>query len=183
MHGTTAHAISHFFNPDTLPGALVYALFFLGVAFVGTRLVRALAQHSMQHVPDRTAIHFLAQLVQVGIVLVTLIFYAQLVPVLRSVGTALLAGVSVASIVIGLAAQSTLSNLIAGLALLLYRPFRIGDRVQLTTPKGVVTGVIDALTLGYTVIRAAAEEQVIVPNSLMASVVIIRLTPTEEDTG
>jgi moderate conductance mechanosensitive channel len=171
-------SISSVFNPGTLPGALMYALLFLGVALLGTRLVRVLAQHSMQHVPDRTAIHFIAQLLQVGIFLVMLIFYAHLVPVLRAVGTALLTGVSVASIVIGLAAQSTLGNLIAGLALLLYRPFRLGDQVQLNTPKGVVTGVIDALTLGYTVLRISAEEQIIVPNSVMASVIIIRITPT-----
>ena len=62
---------------------------------------------------DHTTISFLQQfgtaLIWVGI----LILYAHLIPVLRSVGTALLAGASVASVVIGLAAQSTLGNLIA----------------------------------------------------------------------
>ena len=42
------------------------------------------------------------------------ILYAQLIPGLRSLGIALLTGASVASILIGLAAQSTLGNLIAG---------------------------------------------------------------------
>jgi len=60
--------------------------------------------------------------------------YAQLIPGLRSLGIALLAGASVASIIVGLAAQSTLGNLIAGLSLLLYRPVQIGDLVQLTVP-------------------------------------------------
>ena len=57
-------------------------------------------------------------------------------------GTALLAGVSVASIVVGLAAQNTLSNLVAGFSLLLYRPFHIGDRVQLGTPRGASIGTV-----------------------------------------
>jgi small-conductance mechanosensitive channel len=34
------------------------------------------------------------------------------------------------SVIIGLAAQGTLGNIIAGIALLMYRPFRLGDRVR-----------------------------------------------------
>jgi len=88
--------------------------------------------------------------------------------------------VSIASIVIGLAAQSTLGNLIAGFALLLYRPFRIGDRVQLTTPRGLMTAKIEALTLGYTLLRDDEDNQVIVPNSVMATVVVIRINKVQE---
>lgn len=68
---------------------------------------------------DRTMAIFLTQLVQIGIYLMALIFYAHLIPVLRSVGTALLTGASIVSIVIGLAAQNALGNLIAGISLLL----------------------------------------------------------------
>jgi len=94
---------------------------------------------------------------------------------LRAVGTALLAGVSVASVVVGLAAQNTLSNLIAGFSLLLYRPFHLGDQVQLNTPKGVETGAVYSLSLGYTVLKNAVNEEIIVPNSVMVSQVIIRM--------
>ena len=75
---------------------------------------------------------------------------------------------------IGLAAQSTLANLVAGFALLLYRPFRVGDEVQLNTPKGVMTAKVENLTLGYTFLRYEEENQIIVPNSVMASAIIIR---------
>ncbi len=169
--------LSNIFNPATLPGGLVYALLFLGLALIGVRLVRAFARRGAQHFQDVAALNFVAQLAQVGVFLVALILYAQLVPVLRAVGTALLAGVSVASVLVGLAAQSTLANLIAGLALLLYHPFKAADRVQLTTPKGVETGTIVALTLGYTLLHNAAGEQIVVPNSVMISQVIILLPP------
>jgi small-conductance mechanosensitive channel len=171
--------LANMFNPDTLPGGLVYALLFLALALLGIRLVRAFTRKSARHFQDVTALNFVAQLAQVGVFLAALILYAHLVPALRAVGTALLAGVSVASILIGLAAQSTLANLIAGLALLLYHPFRVGDRVQLTTPKGVETGTIVALTLGYTLLRNAANQEIVVPNSVMISQVIILLPPEE----
>ncbi len=164
-------------DPDTLAGGLVYALLFLALALVGARLVRVFARRSARHFQDVTALNFIAQLVQVGVFLVALILYAQLVPALRAMGTALLAGVSVTSILVGLAAQSTLANLIAGLALLLYHPFQVGDRVQLMTPKGVETGTIVALALGYTLLRNAASQEIIVPNNVMISQVIIVLPP------
>ena len=67
---------------------------------------------------------------------VLLILYAHLIPVLRSMGTALLAGASVASVVLGLAAQSTLGNLVAGVSLTIYRLFRLGDTLRVAAPTG-----------------------------------------------
>ncbi len=173
--------LANLFNPATLAGALVYALVFLALALLGVRLVRAFARRSARHFQDVAALNFVAQLAQVGMFLAALILYAQLVPALRAVGTALLTGVSVASVLVGLAAQSTLANLIAGLALLLYHPFKAGDRVQLTTPKGVETGTIVALTLGYTLLNNPAGEEIVVPNSVMISQVIILLPPEENE--
>src|SRR5581483_1757058 len=95
---------------------------------------------------------------------------------LRSLGTAFLTGVSIASVVIGLAAQNTLGNLIAGFSLVLYRPFQIGDRVQITAPTGLETGDVETLTLGYTVLRTFDNRRIVVPNSAMASQVMINLT-------
>jgi small-conductance mechanosensitive channel len=162
-------------DPTSLSGGLIYALLFLAMAIIVARLIRVFATRSKEHLPDVTAINFIAQLLQVIVFLVAFILYAQLVPILRSLGTALLAGVSVASIVIGIAAQSTLANLIAGLSLLLYRPFQVGDRVQLATPKGLMSGTIESLSLGYTSLQSPDGEQIIVPNSVMSSAVIILL--------
>ena len=164
---------SELLDPTTLLGSFVYALFFLGMALLGARIVRVFAEQSKKRLSDVTAINFVAQLLQVGVFLASFILYAHVVPALRSLGTALLAGVSVVSIVIGIAAQTTLSNLIAGLSLLLYRPFQIGDRVQVNIPNSFVIGTIESLSLGYTVMRDDEGKQIIVPNSLMGSVVII----------
>ena len=93
----------------------------------------------------------------------------------RFLGTALLTGVSVVSVVLGLAAQNTLGNLIAGLSLVLYRPFKVGDVLQVNTPRGVVTATVEQLALGYTSLRDADQQQVIVPNSVLAGSVVVRV--------
>lgn len=162
-------------DPKNLAGALFYAVIFLIIALMAGRLARLLARRSAQHLSDVTALNFVVQFLQVVIFLIALILYAHLIPALRAIGTALLTGVSVASVVVGLAAQNTLGNLIAGFSLLLYRPFHVGDQIQLATPRGVAIGTVTALSLGYTVLTDPDNHEIIVPNSVMVSQVIIRL--------
>tara|TARA_R110002012_G_scaffold106010_1_gene247180 strand:- start:24 stop:599 length:576 start_codon:yes stop_codon:yes gene_type:complete len=90
--------------------------------------------------------------------------------------TALLASVSVASIVIGLAAQSTLANFVAGISLIFYRPFRLGDRIQINAPTGLETGIVEDVSLGYTVIQTFDNRRVIISNSVISNTVMVNLT-------
>jgi small conductance mechanosensitive channel len=166
-------------NPGTFPGTIFYGLAFLVLATVVARLVRLTVAQTLRRdhkqLIDRTVATFLTQLAQIGIYLLAIILYAHLIPALRSLGTALLASVSVASVIIGLAAQNTLGNLIAGIALLLYRPFKVGDNVQVNAPSGLEIGTIETLTLGYTVLRTFDDRRIVVPNSVMASQVTVNL--------
>jgi small-conductance mechanosensitive channel len=163
-----------FVNPNTLFGVVFYALLFLGLVWLSIRSLRLTLRRMEGHFLDHTTSKFLHRMGDALIWAIALILYAHLIPELRSLGTALLTGVSVASILIGLAAQTTLGNLIAGLSLLLYRPFQIGDWVQLTVPSGVQTGRIEDLTLGYTVIKTPENHEIVVPNSVMANQAIIK---------
>jgi small-conductance mechanosensitive channel len=174
------HDILSFVSPDTLWGALAYLAIFVVVAKLLSRALR-LAVHAAMvrngHI-DRTGISFLQQICSALIWVVTLILYAHLIPALRSMGTALLAGASVASVVIGLAAQSTLGNLVAGIAITIYRPFRLGDTLQVATPTGTDIGVVESISLGYTTLRAPAGHLIVLPNSSAASQVLLNLSST-----
>ena len=121
---------------------------------------------------------FAQQLVSAFIWVVMLILYAHLIPVLRAMGTALLAGASIASVVIGLAAQSTLGNLVAGVAITIYRPFRLGDTLQIAAPTGTEIGTVEMISLGYTTLRSPDGRLVVLPNSVAASQVMINLSQT-----
>lgn len=136
-----------FVNPGTLFGAIFYALVFLVLAWLSLRSLRITLARLKGGLLDRTTVTFLRHMGEALIWVLALILYAHLIPELRSLGTVLLTGASLASVIVGLAAQSTLGNMIAGLSLLLYRPFQIGDSIQLTVPAGVQTGKIEDLTL------------------------------------
>jgi len=163
-----------FVNPATVLGAIFYAVLFLFLASLGARSLRLTLVRLEDGLLDRTTARFLRRMGLTLIWVLAIILYAHLIPELRSLGTALLTGASVASIVIGIAAQSTLGNLVAGVSLLLYRPFRIGDSVQLTVPTGLQTGTVEDLNLGYTVITTKDKNQIVVPNSVMASQAIVK---------
>src|SRR6201996_7753357 len=174
------HDLLPFLKPDTLVGALVYLALFICVGMILARVLRTLVHAAMTrqgHI-DRTTISFMQQFGTALIWVIVLILYAHLIPVLRSMGTALLAGASIASVVIGLAAQSTLGNLVAGISITIYRPFRLGDTIQVAAPTGTEIGVVEMLSLGYTTLRTADGRLVVVPNALAAAQVSINLGST-----
>ena len=174
------HDILSFLKPDSLWGAIIYFVVFVFIALLCSRILRAAVHASMTrkgHV-DRTTISFLQQFGSVLIWVVVLILYAHLIPMLRSMGTALLAGAGVVSVVIGLAAQSTLGNLVAGISIAIYRPFRLGDTLQVTAPTGTDIGVVEVISLGYTTLRAPDGHMIVLPNAIAASQVTINLNTT-----
>jgi small-conductance mechanosensitive channel len=174
------HDLLGYLSPDSLWGAVAYFLIFVLVALLLTRLLRTVVQTALikrGHM-DRTTMSFLMQFSSAIIWVVMLILYAHLIPVLRSMGTALLAGASVASVVIGLAAQSTLGNLVAGISITIYRPFRLGDTLQVSAPSGQDIGVVELISLGYTTLRAADGHMIVLPNAIAASQVTLNLSST-----
>ncbi|HRE25756.1 MAG TPA: mechanosensitive ion channel family protein [Anaerolineales bacterium] len=161
-------------NPATLLGAVFYGvLFALGAILLGLA-IRAFARGLELRLSDVTGVRFFGSFAQALVYLTAFVLYAHVVPDLRTLGTALLAGVSVVSVVVGFAAQQTLGNLVAGLALVFYRPFRIGDVLELNTPHGLATARVETVSLGYTVLRDGQGHEIIVPNSVMTSSVVVR---------
>lgn len=73
----------------------------------------------------------------------------------------LVAGIGVVGFVVGFALQDTLGNFAAGIMILLYRPFDVGDFVE----AGGVTGSVVNMTLVSTTFKTPDNQKVIVPNS------------------
>jgi small-conductance mechanosensitive channel len=83
------------------------------------------------------------------------------IPSARSVGASFLVSAGVLSVVVGVAAQTTLGNLLAGLQILLTDPIRIDDVVVVNDE----WGRIDEITLTYVVVRAWDNRRLILPIS------------------
>jgi len=94
--------------------------------------------------------------------------------------TSLVAALGVGSLAIGLAAQQTLGNMIAGFVLLVDRPFRPGDRVRLATGE---VGEVQLIGVRSTRIRLLDGNQLTVPNAELANsrVVTFNVLTTRSD--
>ena len=172
-----SHLLSHdMFNPNKFAGALFYGALALLVASVLAYLVRRFARRLEKRLSDVTVLRFVSLFVQMLVYLIALVLYAHMIPELRTIGTALLAGASVLSVVAGLAAQDTLGNLIAGFSLVLSGDVKQGDVVKLYAPVGVITAKVHLISLGTTTLLDDDGNQVVVPNSMIMSSAIIKIT-------
>lgn len=183
MHFLDQIKMGGFVDPATLQGAVLYAVIFAFLAWLVGRALRLAVQRVLLHDKhdhvDRMAFKFIAKLIRYCVYVFAFVSYAHFVPALSSLGSASLTSISVITVILGLAAQNTLGNLVAGISLLLYRPFRLGDRLQVTAPTGLETGTVESLTLGYTLLKTDDNRRVVVPNSLMASQTAINLTAND----
>ncbi len=92
------------------------------------------------------------------------LFALAFIVILDNVGvnvTALVAGLGIGGIAIGLAAQGIFSDLFAALSILFDRPFRRGDTVRY----GTTTGVVERIGLKTTRLRSLTGEQVVMANT------------------
>lgn len=98
------------------------------------RAISRLPAHR-RHPADRTLAVFISTIVRYLVIAVGLIAVLQQLGVQT---TSVLAVLGAASLAVGLALQGTLSNVAAGVMLLLQRPYRVGDRVELNGRQGRV---------------------------------------------
>lgn len=85
-------------------------------------------------------------------------------------------GGAITAVVVGLAAQQTFGNVLAGLVLISARPFRVGDRVRLQAGgvAGQLEGVVTSVGLLYTIF-ARGEDSIMVPNSVVLAAAVVPL--------
>jgi small-conductance mechanosensitive channel len=87
------------------------------------------------------------------------------IPAVRTLAAGVLASSAVLALVIGLAAQRTLANFVAGILIAFTQPVRIGDRVEVDGR----TGVVEEIGLTYTFIRLDDRSRLVIPNDKLAS--------------
>jgi small-conductance mechanosensitive channel len=96
------------------------------------------------------------------------VFAIALIVILDNLGvnvTALVAGLGIGGIAIGLAAQGIFSDLFAALSIVFDRPFRRGDTVRYGTGTDTTTGTVERIGLKTTRLRSITGEQVIMANT------------------
>lgn len=147
-------------------------IFFIGrtiARFISKQLKRVLTIRKV----DPTVVKFVSTLAYYAIIIITL------VAVLGQLGVqtaSIVAVIGAAGLAIGLALQGSLSNFAAGVILIIFRPFRVGETVIINNQKGI----IDSIQIFSTTIITPTNEMVVIPNGQVVSANIINFSRLPE---
>jgi small conductance mechanosensitive channel len=143
---------------------LTLAILILIATVIASRWAASAARKGLGRVSafrrDSTVLSFAVQIVRVAVLILGLIAVLQRLGVQT---TSIIAVLGAASLAVGLALQGTLSNVAAGVMLLILRPYRVGDVVDI----GGVTASVQKLDLFTTQLSNASNHKIVVPNSLV----------------
>jgi small conductance mechanosensitive channel len=162
-------------NFDTLKASLVlyglnviYAVLLLAIGWYLSGAMQRFVTRvlSVTHRVDPLVTLFVASVARYGVLAIVGIAVLQLFGIQTA---SLVAVLGATSLAIGLALQGTLSNLAAGVMLLLFRPFHIGDDVEV----GGKAGKVRSLSLFLTELVAPDNTQILLPNGQVWGAAII----------
>ena len=139
---------------------LLSVIIFLAFLFLSTVLKKVICRFGRKTDPDKEAI-----LILIGGIARTSLLIFGTITAMGTLGinvSALVAGLGLTGFALGFAFRDALSNILAGIMILLYHPFRRGDRVMITGLEGCVVGI----DLRYTTLQNEAKT-FLIPNSVL----------------
>ncbi len=119
---------------------------------------------------DPTNFSFLKNSISFVIFTIGFIVIFYITPALKSMGTALFAGAGILAAILGFASQKAFSNIISGIFILIFKPFRVYDTIEIS---GEHKGIVEEITLRHIVIRNYENRRIIIPNSIISEETIV----------
>jgi len=170
---------------------IVQRIFYAFVIILGAVLTSGLVKIFVPYLRERIATRTATRIDDIIFEVIerfstAIIFAGAIIIALDKLGVNIMpfvAGAGVAGIAIGFAAKDTLSNLIAGILLIIDRPFEVGDRIELwSAPKNSATwGDVIHIGLRATKIRTTDNISIVIPNNEIMRRDIVNYTAIAED--
>ncbi len=137
-----------------------------------SRMFKAFIRRSTAQMKNNpTNYRFLRHTIEAVIYIVGFSAAIYAIPSLRTLAGSLLAGAGILAVIVGFASQQALSNTISGFFIVLFKPFRVNERIFLRDNKA--RGVVEDITLRHTVIRDFENRRIVIPNSVISQELLI----------
>lgn len=158
----------------SIPRPLLYAVI-LFAAFLLTLWIRRIIHRfvndrSIFLKVDPTKYNFIKNAASLIIFTLACFLIIYSIPELRTLGTTLLASAGIATAVLAFASQAALSNIVSGVFIVIFKPFRVDDMIRI---EGDKAGVVEDITLRHTVIRDFQNQRIIIPNSVISAQTVV----------
>ncbi len=179
MEMLTLEGLGEFFDIYMLVSFIVIIV----ITVFMERIIRGILKRAFEHSSkimksDPTNFLIVRNIISLGIYIVGLSLAIYSVPALRFLTYSLLAGAGILAVVIGFASQQAFSNIISGVFLAIFKPFKVGDMIRF----GDKGGVVEDITLRHTVVRNFENRRFVVPNSKISDETIENSNLTDEKT-
>jgi small conductance mechanosensitive channel len=143
---------------------LLFALITLIITFYLVKIIKRIINEFLKKSnKDVTKFNFIKHFISGIIYILGTGLALSFIPGLKNISQSIFAGSGILAIVIGFASQQALSNVVSGIFIELFKPFKIGDRITIIGKTSV--GIVEDITLRHTVIRTYENKRIIVPNS------------------
>jgi small conductance mechanosensitive channel len=146
-------------------------IFYVG-KFVISLVVRALRKIMRKQEVDKTLETFVCNLVRIALLVVVVI---AAIGALGIQTTSFIAIFGAAGLAVGLALQGSLSNFAAGVLIVLFRPYRVGDFIEAAG----IAGAVEQVQILTTVLRTGDNKRIIVPNGQIMDSIITNYSANE----
>ncbi|RYM33779.1 mechanosensitive ion channel family protein [Brumimicrobium glaciale] len=113
---------------------------------------------------DPTSLKFLRYIAIGAIYTLGVLLILLVLPGFKGVAQTVLGGAGVIAVIAGIASQEALGNIVSGLFIVSFKPFKIGDVIKI---EGEMTGKVIDITLRHTVLQNFENRMIVVPNSVI----------------
>lgn len=152
------------------------------VSIVASRIIRRLLKRffdeSSEHLNvDPTRYRFFRNMVDFVIFTIGGMLVVYSIPPLRTLGLTLFAGAGIIAAIVGFASQQAFSNIISGIFIVIFRPFRVNDIIKVGS---FDSGVVEDITLRHTVIRSFENRRLVIPNAVISEQTVLNSSLIDE---
>lgn len=167
---------------DPLIRSLLITIIVILASMIVSRLLRVLINKYLDKAVkvlkgDPTKYNFFKNGVTFIVFLIGTVIIFRSIPELKSVGNTLVASAGILAAIVGFASQQAFANIVGGIFIVIFKPFRVGDVIKVGTEN---PGTVEDITLRHTVINSFENRRIIIPNSIISSATILNSSITDE---
>jgi small conductance mechanosensitive channel len=152
--------------------AIAIAIFYVGKLVVSL-IVRGMRKVMRRQEVDQTLETFVCNLVRIILMVVVIIAAIGQIGIQT---TSFIAIFGAAGLAVGLALQGSLSNFAAGVLIVLFRPYKVGDFVEAAG----IAGVVEQVQILTTILKTGDNKQIIVPNGQIMDSIITNYSANDK---
>ena len=163
-------------NIDTFFEIIGFSILVVFITWLVSRVIRYILKliiTSNKSVNNKTALLFMRSSVKMSLGILAIFYIIYTIPVLKSKALFIFSSAGIFAAIIGFTAQSAISNLVSGIFIVIFKPFRVGDYIMLDEFR---LGIVTDITLRHTIINNFENKRLIIPNSIISNESILNHT-------